>query len=277
MNGSDRRIRGLGEEGCMIKRLVVLAAAGFLVPILPVGPGAAAQPVAEGSPGAAGPKVVITSFANSASTPSGITAGADGALWFTNGDSIGRITTKGKVAVYEHPRINIPYGITVGPDGALWFTNAGAGSIGRITTKGKVTVYEDPRIDFPRGIIAGPRGITAGRDGALWFTNEAGDSIGRITTRGKVTVYRHPSIEAPREIRAGPDGALWFTNARGDSIGRITTKGKGARSTSTRASTDEARLRSRPAATVPSGSRWSSSIGRITTRGKVTVYEHPAH
>jgi virginiamycin B lyase len=155
----------------MIKRLVVLAATGFLAPILPVSPGAAAQPVAEGSPGAAGPRVVITSFANSASTPAGITAGADGALWFTNSDSIGRITTKGKVPVYEHPGIDFSRGITVGPDGALWFTNSD--SIGRLTNKGKFTFYADPSISIAWG-------ITVGSNHALWFRNQFGDSIGRL-------------------------------------------------------------------------------------------------
>ena len=67
--------------------------------------------------------------------PSGITAGPDGALWFTNaGNSIGRITTAGVVTNYTGTGISNPSGITAGPDGALWFTNSGNNSIGRITT-----------------------------------------------------------------------------------------------------------------------------------------------
>ena len=34
-----------------------------------------------------------------------------------------------------------PTGITAGPDGALWFTEAGANQIGRITTSGAVTEF----------------------------------------------------------------------------------------------------------------------------------------
>ena len=86
-------------------------------------------------------------------------------------DSIGRITTRGKVAVYEHPRIDFAKGITVGPDGALWFTNSD--SIGRITNKGKFTFYADPSISIAWG-------ITVGSDHALWFTNQFGDSICRL-------------------------------------------------------------------------------------------------
>ena len=53
----------------------------------------------------------------------GITAGPDGALWFTNWDSIGRISTDGVSSDYTGPGISEALGITVGPDGALWFTN----------------------------------------------------------------------------------------------------------------------------------------------------------
>ena len=153
--------------------------------------------------------------------------------------------------------IDEPYRITAGPDGALWFTNDGNNSIGRITTAGVVTNfyrsrhlrarrhhrgprrgpvvhqcrqqldrahhhrrgghnYTDPTID-------GPDGITAGPDGALWFTNGGNDSIGRITTAGEVTNYTGDGIYAPDGIAAGPDGALWFTNYGNNSIGRITT------------------------------------------------------
>ena len=50
--------------------------------------------------------------------------------------SIGRITTTGMVTNYTDPSINNPLGITAGPDGALWFTNHGNDSIGRITPIG---------------------------------------------------------------------------------------------------------------------------------------------
>src|SRR5207302_2167281 len=68
--------------------------------------------------------------------PSGIAAGPDGALWFTNSgnSSIGRITTAGTVTNYTGPGISQPVGIAAGPDGALWFTNPGNSSIARITT-----------------------------------------------------------------------------------------------------------------------------------------------
>lgn len=47
----------------------------------------------------------------------------------------------GVVKTYSDPSISGPNGITAGPDGALWFTNSANNSIGRITTGGRVTNY----------------------------------------------------------------------------------------------------------------------------------------
>ena len=161
-----------------------------------------------------------TTPAPASAGPTGIAAGPDGALWFTNdgNNSIGRITTAGTVTNYTGTGISDPDGIAAGPDGALWFTNTGNNSIGRITTTGAVTNYTGTG-------ISGPHGITAGPDGALWFTNAGNNSIGRITTAGAVTNYTGTGITDPCGIAAGPDGALWFTNYGNNSIGRITTAG----------------------------------------------------
>jgi virginiamycin B lyase len=77
---------------------------------------------------------MITNFTGAGvSNPNGVTAGPDGALWFTNGgNSIGRITTGGMITNYTGTGVSNPSGITAGPDGALWFTNSGNDSIGRL-------------------------------------------------------------------------------------------------------------------------------------------------
>ena len=140
----------------------------------------------------------VTSFPG-IDEPAGITAGPDGALWFTNAgnNSIGRISTAGVVTNYTGPGIDDPEGITAGPDGALWFTNAGNNSIGRISTAGVVTNYTGTGIDDPEGITAGP-------DGALWFTNDGNNSIGRISTAGVVTNYTGTGIDDRRGSRRVP-------------------------------------------------------------------------
>src|SRR5687768_1470155 len=63
-----------------------------------------------------------------------------------------------------------PFAITAGPDGALWFTELGNGlgagnaRIGRITTAGAITELPVPTSS------AFLFDITRGPDGALWFT-----------------------------------------------------------------------------------------------------------
>jgi streptogramin lyase len=218
---------------------------------------------------------VVTNYTGTGiSNPNGVTAGPDGALWFTNygNNSIGRITTGGVVTNYTGTGISNPSGITIGPDGALWFTNAGnsfgqTGSIGRITTGGVVT-------NLGTG-LNNPSGITAGPDGALWFTNSgiptlhAAGSIGRITTGGVVTNYTGTGISIPNGITAGPDGALWFTNDGNNSIGRITTGGVVTNYTGTGINPSGITI-------GPDGALWftnaGNSIGRITTGGVVTNY-----
>ena len=64
--------------------------------------------------------------------PLDITAGPDGALWFTGTTSLGRITTSGAITTFEHTGLTFLHGITTGPKGSVWFTDPGSGSIGRI-------------------------------------------------------------------------------------------------------------------------------------------------
>ena len=58
---------------------------------------------------------------------------------------VGRITTAGVVTAYLVPNSNSGLvDITAGPDGALWFTEYGGGDIGRITTTGVITQFPVP-------------------------------------------------------------------------------------------------------------------------------------
>jgi virginiamycin B lyase len=244
-----------------------------------------------------------------AGMPWGITAGPDGALWFTelDGNKIGRLTTSGTFTEYSVPTpASRPYGITAAPDGALWFTEAGGDNIGRITTSGSFTEYAVPPGSAPRGVTVGPDGalwfaeagsnkigrittsgsfteyaiptpasdplgITAGPDGALWFTEEGGDNIGRVTISGSFTEYPIPTpASLPDGITAGPDGALWFTELSGNSIGRVTTAGS---------FTEFSDIQVPIQITAGlDGGLWftaPNNIGRITTTGSSTEYALP--
>jgi virginiamycin B lyase len=176
---------------------------------------------------------VVTEFALSprfSAITQVITAGPDGALWFTRvasrtgeaGNAIGRITPSGTITLFALPTGAGPHGITAGPDGALWFTDqdGATGLIGRITTAGSIS-------SFPLPAGSGAWHITAGPDGAIWFTEHGADRIGRMTTSGAVREFPipYPCSGWPWGIVAGPDHALWFTETWGPNLGRVTVSG----------------------------------------------------
>jgi streptogramin lyase len=72
--------------------------------------------------------------------------------------NIGKITTAGRVTEYPLPLSGRgATGIAAGPDGNLWFTEAYSNEIGKITAAGKITEYPVPTsIAIPLGIIVGP-------------------------------------------------------------------------------------------------------------------------
>jgi virginiamycin B lyase len=205
------------------------------------------------------------------SSPGGITVGPDGAVWFTEFNTIGRVTSAGIITEYPLPlslAILGLSGIVAGSDGALWFTSSN-NKIGRITTAGSVTSFA---ISTP---TAQPKDIAAGPDGALWFTESGSGKIGRITTSGAVTEF--PTLvngSSPFSITAGPDGAMWFTelslNVR--AIGRITTAG----------AITEFPVPNSPGTITsgPDGALWFTEngnlIGRITTSGQVSHFPLPS-
>lgn len=237
------------------------------------------------------------------SLPGGVTAGPDGAVWFTElnsypfspgGGRIGRLTPAGTLTEYSLGEEDVPGAITLGPDGNLWFTDAGTDTIGRITPQGSVTKFG--------GIVDGgnPQDITTGPDGALWFTEggyNAGNRIGRITTEGVVTEFCIRTCGGsvcvcgglgPNGIVAGPDGRIWFVmgnregqdgNPYGDAgvgyIAAATVEGK----------ITEYPLRSRDAQPTDivvghDGALWftqraANKIGRITTAGSITEFSIP--
>ncbi len=245
--------------------------------------------------------------------PTAITAGPDGALWFTGiPGEIGRITTAGVVTEFALPAVPPPAGskpgtagtlatasaIVAGPDGALWFTGV-PGEIGRISTTGVVTEFAVPDIPPAPGSVAGTAGtlatlnaITAGPDGALWFTGVPGE-IGRVTTTGVVTEFAVPAIPpsagsspgtpgtpaTAEDIAAGPDGALWFTGVQGE-VGRITTAGVVTEFAAASAGTGSAIATGPDGSlwfTVPNGNGVYASVARITPPGVVSSFNLPGN
>jgi hypothetical protein len=97
-----------------------------------------------------------------------MTVGPDGALWFTNGDSIGRVTTDGTVSTFTSPSISVPRYITATAD-AVWFTNEGNSSLG------SVSAIEPP--GAPTGVTA----VATQTDITVSWSAPASDGGGPIT------------------------------------------------------------------------------------------------
>jgi streptogramin lyase len=148
-----------------------------------------------------------------AAGPSGIAAGPDGNVWFTefNEGQIGELNVATH-AITEYSLHNtgaFPLGITMGPDGNVWFTEFGANAIGVLNPATHAI------LSFPIPTAAsGPVDITPGPNGNLWFTESANPGkIAEISpTTHVITEFDAPTADLdPFGITAGPDGNIWFT------------------------------------------------------------------
>lgn len=147
----------------------------------------------------------------------GITAGADGDMWFSEFNVAGissmeKISTEGTNAVQ--------YGVTgyaqypgfaiQGPDKNVWFTSCAGRSINKITTAGAVTSFQPASMPQAWGLATGP-------DGAIWFSNltNGTGALLRIptnaTSSSQITSFPVPKKGGVYWMATGPDGALWFT------------------------------------------------------------------
>lgn len=167
------------------------------------------------------------------SSPGAITVGADGALWFTAGEKIGRIPTNatpessaGITIFPEHPPGGDPNSVTLGPEGLVWFTYTGEGDkhVGHIDLVGNVVEFKLE--GEPKDLAFGPAGklfITIGSGAIDEFDPVSGTpremrTPGIKEGPGPVEMQCHtPNVE-PLGIAMGPDGKLWFTAQASASI-----------------------------------------------------------
>jgi virginiamycin B lyase len=204
---------------------------------------------------------------------SSITAGPDGALWFTGSSkngTIGRVSVSGSTTAYHAEPPNSLYdtlAITAGPDGALWYT--ATDEIGRMSTAGIPT-----RFTCVPCLGHDALSIAVGPDNALWFTSYG--EILRILTSGSIDSPIVPRVTAARSITRGPDGAMWFTQSA-DAIGRITASGA-VTNFPVPPEPNAGRGTLEPTAITagPDGALWftepAGKIVRITTSGVLTQY-----
>ena len=217
------------------------------------------------------PAGAITSYPlPGGSTPSSMTLGPDGNVWFTAylPARIGKITPSGQITTYFLSAGTCPDDIVTGPDNNLWVTLSCStpAQIVRITTSGTMTSYT-----IPGGGSPSPEDIAVGPNGALWFTESGADAIGEITTAGSFSTPIAVGA-IPQAIALGPDGDAWVTLGLAHKIDKITATGQ---------------ITSYPGpftgnlgfgiAPGADGAMWfaagGSTIGRITTGGVVTTFQ----
>jgi streptogramin lyase len=212
----------------------------------------------------------MTEYPATTPSPLDITAGPDGALWFTDGinNKIGRMTTAGTATVYTvHTANGYPFDITTRPDGQLWFPEYQSGYVGRMTVLGSM-------VEYPA--YATIKYIAAGSDGALWMTRfDTNWNILRITTYGALTKFTIPGGMTPEQITAGPDGSLWFDFAGSNHIGSISTTGVFSDYVPQTPFSGAGGI-----AAARDGAIWftepdAGQIGRITTKGTISEYPLP--
>src|SRR5581483_646619 len=110
-------------------------------------------------------------------SPTFLTVGSDGALWYLNSGSqtVGRITTDGQSSAFlllaRHHGI---VSAITGTDGNTWFVEQGS-SIDRLTPGGTLTVFPETNAAH---LVPGP-------DGNVWFSGTEG--IYRIDENGNIT------------------------------------------------------------------------------------------
>jgi virginiamycin B lyase len=160
-------------------------------------------------------------------TPTDITAGPDGALWFVeeNGKAIGRISTLGVTTLYPLAANRFLKYIIAGPDGNLWFNERGDGNlqpsaIAKITTGGAITEYPLPNTVVADALAAGP-------DGNVYFVEgvKAGyAALVRVTpSSGAMTTVTNLVWGGP--LTLGADNNFYVIAGNLGKLYRVTTGG----------------------------------------------------
>jgi streptogramin lyase len=223
------------------------------------------------------------------STPSKITVGPEGDLWFTeqstySGSRVVRMTPTGEVTQHEVLEYSEPRGITLGPEGDLWFAEVNNPECHSecVSKVGRIDPTTDKVEEFSAGITAGsqPYEIAKGPDGNLWFSERTGPiafagQMARINPKTDEVKEFKEGITGDTEpdgVTAGPDGNVWFTEEAGTRIGRITPTGTITEFPITSANSQPVSI-----VTGSDGNLWfaqqdSSEIGRITPTGTITEF-----
>ncbi|HKO50529.1 MAG TPA: hypothetical protein VJV79_22555 [Polyangiaceae bacterium] len=247
----------------------------------------------------------VTEFSVAVS-PSSITTGSDGRIWFHDGkanqlvqlDDQGRVLAQIKLAAGENVRHLVPGSGNV----ILWYSDWRAKTLTSLNDELKQASI--PLEFSPEGLARGERhdqfwlteagkavyrvdlsnstttrypaaptdAITIGPDNNVWFPE--GTEIARQDPMGDKQNFRFTDSFAD-DICAGPDGALWFIDGSLNQVGRMLVDGTFIR-------TYDAIKNGHPQRIIagPDGALWftlqaAEMIGRITVDGVLTHYPLP--
>jgi streptogramin lyase len=154
-----------------------------------------------------------------------ITRGGSDYLWFSAGDGIYKITTKGVITLAMPGPIGVFYlGIAQGPDGNVWAAasqgNLSDDTIIRFSTKGLgYTEFTTPTFQ------SGPACMATGADGDMWFAESNVNRVAKITMEGVITEYPLKAGVDPACIVAGDDGFLYAGDTYAHIFHRLATDG----------------------------------------------------
>jgi streptogramin lyase len=249
---------------------------------------------------------VVASLPSGYSGAGAITAGPDGALWFTlPGDEvtpgtppslIGRVGSDGSVTTFALPvsprGFNyVPFGLATGSDGALWFNirifdNAirpitDADKIGRIDTSGNLTFFPEPYTIESGNFKANFNSLAPlvpGPDRALWLAETSNGMLARVSTDGSFTTIPTTVTSAFAQMVAGPDGAFWHTegeNGAQSAVGRLQLTGQSAEFPTPLAGSNTQAITVGADGALYFTESFADQIGRITTGGSLTEFAIP--
>jgi virginiamycin B lyase len=137
--------------------------------------------------------------------PAMITAGPDGAMWFTlnRRAALGRVDTAGEITLHPLPDPESgPVGIA--SDGrALWFAEIGAGRVGRLVPGEPLQEFDLP------DRTARPHAVAPDGAGGCWVTLWAASALAHLDERGTVTaVHALGEGAEPHGVAVAPNGAV---------------------------------------------------------------------
>ena len=119
-----------------------------------------------------------------------------------------------------------PHGVIAGPDGAVWLTDGGQNAIVRVDPRIEpktraVKLWQLPEDSGYTNLNT----AIFDRQGIHWFTGQSG-IYGRLDPRsGEIKLFDAPKGRGPYGIHATPDGAVYYASLAGSFVGKINPDG----------------------------------------------------